>query len=172
MNDTLTGDPLLTVPILTGQSNESSSYDAPSLCYEVHGRANAYFNLISDECTSVNAYYEKVQSNSSNIDLNVVTQIGVRAIGVNGTCTNIKVGLDGCQVSINGALITNTTNVVMDGLMECQWFESAYCSFQLCGHYAGDVGVLYQWSSGGPSHLGVLLCQLHPICGHAWTEPQ
>ena len=116
MNDTLTGDPLLTVPILTGQSNESSSSDAPSLCYEVHGRANEYFNLISDECTSVNAYYEKVQSNSSNIDLNVVTQIGVRAIGVNGTCSNIEVGLDGCQVSINGALITNTTNVVMDGL--------------------------------------------------------
>ena len=48
--------------------------------------------------------------------LNVVTQIGVRAIGVNGTCSNIEVGLDGCQVSINGTLwpIINMTNVVME----------------------------------------------------------
>ena len=115
MNDTLTGDPLLTVPILTGQDNDSSS-DVPSLCYEVHGRANEYFNLISDECTSVNAYYEKVQSNSSNIDLNVVTQIGVRAIGNNGTCTNIEVGLDDCGVSIDGVPIVNRTSVIIDGL--------------------------------------------------------
>ena len=35
---------------------------------------------------------------------------------MNGTCSNIEVGLDGCQVSINGAPIINTTNVVMDGL--------------------------------------------------------
>ena len=36
--------------------------------------------------------------------LNVVTQIGVRAIGENSTCSNIEVGLDGYQVSINGTL--------------------------------------------------------------------
>ena len=32
--------------------------------------------------------------------LNVVTQIGVRSIGENSTCSNIEVGLDGCRVSI------------------------------------------------------------------------
>ena len=39
--------------------------------------------------------------------------ICVRAIGENSTCSNIEVGR---QVSINGAPIINTTNVVMDGL--------------------------------------------------------
>ena len=29
-------------------------------------------------------------------------KLGLRAIGENSTCSNIEVGLDGCQVSING----------------------------------------------------------------------
>ena len=109
VNDTLTGDPLFTVPILTAQSNQSniSPADIPSLCYEVHGRAEEYFNLISDTCTSVNAFYQKAPVNSSEIDLNVVTKIGVRAVGDDGTCHNIAVDLDTCTASINGAPLTS-----------------------------------------------------------------
>ena len=113
MNDTLTGDPLMTVPILTSQSNES---EVPSLCYEIHGRAGAYFNLISDECTTVNAFYEKVFVNSSEIDLNVVTKIGVRAVGTdNRTCHDIEIGLATCSATIDN-VEHDMTNVVINGI--------------------------------------------------------
>ena len=116
VNDTLTGDPLLTVPIVTPQDNGSSTNNAPSLCYEVHGKANEYFNLISDECTTVNAYYETAQTNSTNIDINVVTRIGVRTVGDCGTCTNIEVDLDSCTASIDEVQILSMTSVVTDGI--------------------------------------------------------
>ena len=83
MNDTLTGDPLMTVPILTAQSSNTTASDG----YEVHGKADEYFNPISDKSTTVNAFYEKAPINNSDIDLNVITKIGVRAVG-NNTCHN------------------------------------------------------------------------------------
>ena len=101
MNDTLTGDPLMTVPIFTDPNVEPGD-DIESLCYEVHGEDGAYFNLISDGCTSVNAYYQEAVTPSENIDLNVVTQIGVRARG-NSSCWDIQVNLDTCSATVNGA---------------------------------------------------------------------
>ena len=71
----------MTVPILTAHSSNITGSDIPSLCYEVHGKADEYFNLISDKCTTVNAFYEKAPINSSDIDLNIITKIGVRAVG-------------------------------------------------------------------------------------------
>ena len=92
----------MTVPILTGQTNGDQ---VPSLCYEVHGKAEQYFNLISDTCTSVNAFYQKAENLSDNIDLNVVTKIGVRAVGGdNSTCKNIEVSLESCTVTVDGVV--------------------------------------------------------------------
>ena len=105
MNDTLTGDPLMTVPILTSSVNQTNG-QVPSLCYEVHGKAEEYFNLISDTCTSVNAFYQKADTGSPNIDLNVVTKIGVRAVaGDNRTCMDIEVDLESCSASVDGVLL-------------------------------------------------------------------
>ena len=47
-NDSVIGDPLFTVPFREDQT---------SLCFEVHGKANNNFNLVSDTCTNVNAYF-------------------------------------------------------------------------------------------------------------------
>ena len=102
MNDTLTGDPLMTVPILTDPDVEPGD-DVASLCYEVHGEADAYFNLISDQCTSVNAYYQDSGIPNPDITLNVVTKIGVRAIVTNDggyNCINIKVELNLCKAFV------------------------------------------------------------------------
>ena len=112
MNDTLTGDPLMTVPILTAQSSNTTASDVPSLCYEVHGKADEYFNLISDKCTTVNAFYEKAPINSSDIDLNVITKIGVRAVG-NNTCHNVEVDLATCTATVDHIV---TSNTIMDGI--------------------------------------------------------
>ena len=112
MNDTLTGDPLMTVPIWTDPDVEPGD-DIESLCYEVHGEDDAYFNLISDGCTSVNAYYQEAITPSDNINLNVVTQIGVRARG-NNNCWNIRVNLDTCSARVNGNPLVGNN---FDGIM-------------------------------------------------------
>ena len=90
----------MTVPIWTGGDVQPD--DVESLCYEVHGEENAYFNLVSDGCTSVNGYYQRAVTPSPNINLNVITQIGVRARG-STTCWDIQVDLDTCSASIGGA---------------------------------------------------------------------
>ena len=92
----------MTVPIFNDSSVQPGD-SVSSLCYEVHGESNQFFNLISDGCTSVNAYYERANTSSPNIDLNVVTQIGVTAVGNSGVCTNITVNLEGqCEALVNG----------------------------------------------------------------------
>lgn len=85
-NDTVIGDPLFTVPI-------DSDDQERNLCFEVHGRRDTDFNLISDKCVSVNAHYAAAG------DLNIISSIGVRAEGDDGVCTNIRVDLEGCTIS-------------------------------------------------------------------------
>ena len=102
----------MTVFILTSASNQTNG-QVPSLCYEVHGREDKYFNLISDTCTSVNAFYEKANVTSKNIFLNMVTKIGVRAVGRDdSSCTNIEVDLDSCTTSIDGVPLSQATYFV------------------------------------------------------------
>ena len=104
VNDTLTGDPLMTVPILTDQ-NVKEGDDIISLCYEVHGEADKFFNLVSDSCVTVNAHYSKAPIPGPGVDLNVVDAIGVRAVPNTGDCLNIRVGLQGCNTTVNGVVI-------------------------------------------------------------------
>ena len=111
VNDTITGDPLMTVPIFADPDVDQDSVHN-SLCYEIHGKENKFFNLISDKCTSVNAHYAKAVVIGSNFDgsplsvpdINVVNTIGIKAaVMVNGSkmCYNIRVGPDNCQVTLN-----------------------------------------------------------------------
>ena len=103
VNDTLTGDPLMTVPI----SIENDVIT--SLCYEVHGEADKFFNLISDTCVSVNSHYAKAAIDNENITLNIVDSIGVLAYD-QGICVNIGVSLKNCQASVNGANVSRYNN--------------------------------------------------------------
>ena len=52
-----------------------------SLCYEIHGRANSYFNLVSDKCTSVNAFYIPLDNPLAG---NIIGGIGINAIDQDG----------------------------------------------------------------------------------------
>ena len=98
VNDTLTGDPLMTVPILT-DPNVTDDDVIASLCYEVHGEAGKFFNLVSDSCVSVNSHFSRALNNP-NITLNVVDTIGVLAVSNDGTCAIIHVGLNECHVTV------------------------------------------------------------------------
>ena len=95
-NDTIVGDPLLTVPI-HGNFSEVGVSDL-SLCYEIHGSADAYFNFVSDECTSVNAHYVQAQAASF---LNVIDQMSVLAVSSSGQCRRIEVDVETCSPKIN-----------------------------------------------------------------------
>ena len=97
-NDTVTGDPVMKVPIRVPQEQLASiSANRLSLCYEVHGAANEWFNLISDQCASVNAHYSPVNEN-----LNVVDKIGIRAVDDDGKCVNIMLNSENCSFDIDG----------------------------------------------------------------------
>ena len=118
VNDTLTGDPLMTVPIWT-DPNIKPGDPVTSLCYEVHGEDDKYFNLISDTCVSVNAHYSKAVTGSDNIRLNIVDEIGVRAISSTGDSVDISVGLEDCKAYVNGV---NMTMYKKNGI-----YVRAYC---------------------------------------------
>ena len=97
MEDTVTGDPFFIVP-LSLTPNSAPFRDNTSLCYEIHGSPGSTFNLISDTCTSVNALYSV-----SSVDnrLNFISEIGVKAVDLNGDCVDIRVAVDNnCTVEI------------------------------------------------------------------------
>ena len=97
----------MTVPLNAGNSTRMllglGEGEHVSLCYEVHGEANESFNLVSDMCVSVNAHYMAVRSD---MDINVIDTIGVRAVDNDDQCRNIQVDLDGCRASVDGVEIT------------------------------------------------------------------
>ena len=66
----------------------------PHLCYEIHGKAGSYFNLLSDTCTSVNAEYKAAFDEDVPIFLNVISRIGIVTKNSNGSCVSIEVSVD------------------------------------------------------------------------------
>ena len=94
VNDTATGEPFFTVPLL----NISDSLNDPALCYEVEGKANRTINFLSDVCTSVNAYYSPGKNVGGS---NVITQIGILAKGISNQCRRILVNANGCTAAVN-----------------------------------------------------------------------
>ena len=76
--------------------------DVVHLCFEVHGQNDTYFNLISDDCVTVNAHYERIRPNE---DINIIDDIAVRAVDSDGTCHNIEVSLDQCTARVDGVVV-------------------------------------------------------------------
>ena len=93
-NDSVILESLHTVRINT------SLDDAPDiLCYQVSGRANQAFNLVSDLCVNVNAYYSPM---NRPVLGNIMSEIGVRAATDDNRCYNIRVARDQCQAFVQG----------------------------------------------------------------------
>ena len=76
-----------------------------NLCYEIHGRAEQYFNLVSDSCISVNAHYTRAHQL---LRYNVIDEITVRAVDLDGVCRNMSVRVSGCQTSVDGMSLNST----------------------------------------------------------------
>ena len=103
VNDTVTGSVLMTVPLNVGTDTRMllglNEGERVSLCYEVHGEADANFNLVSDVCVSVNAHYARLRSD---VDINVMDRIGIRAVDNANQCHNITADLNGCRAFVDG----------------------------------------------------------------------
>ena len=95
------GDPLFKVPIHIDQTliDQNPALAEACLCYEVHGRDNSTFNLLSDRCTSVNARFLAMANPTAG---NFISAIGVTAIDQNGLCHEIETSIDQCSVTVDG----------------------------------------------------------------------
>ena len=75
------------------------------ICYEIHGEAKKYFNLISDTCTSVNALFSELPSD---LRRNRMSEIGIYARGTPDMCAQIKISLHNCTALINGEAMASS----------------------------------------------------------------
>ena len=103
VSDSVSVDPLFTVSVYP-------QLDSPlgrlvSLCYQIHGDGNTYYNLLTTEYTSVNGLWSGITDS-----LNLLTRIGVQAISTTGQCHRILVDLNQCAVTIDG--VSHTTDGV------------------------------------------------------------
>ncbi len=101
----------MTVPLyLTNTSALQSNInlgenEVINLCFEIHGRSDEYFNLVSDSCISVNAHYQRADPQ---LPANIIDEVTVRAVGLDGICRNIAVSVENCQATIDGSVLDET----------------------------------------------------------------
>ncbi len=101
----------MTVPLyLTNTSALQSNInlgenEVINLCFEIHGRSDEYFNLVSDSCISVNAHYQRADPQ---LPANIIDEITVRAVGLDGICRNIAVSVENCQATVDGSVLDET----------------------------------------------------------------
>ena len=74
----------------------------PQLCYEIHGDAGQWFNLVTDNCTTVNALYTPL---NRSLNVNVIKKIGVKAVNDDNKCVKILVDREQCSVNVDGTVI-------------------------------------------------------------------
>ena len=114
INDTVFANTAFAVPILnfTEGQNYKNSFAGFPMCYQVYGQRNTYFNLISDKCLSVNAYYVAAEDPYAN----VIKAIGVVATDNNNACHYVQVEVNDagrCVAQVDEqALISNGTEIM------------------------------------------------------------
>jgi uncharacterized protein YegL len=85
-----------------------------SLCYQVHGEEEKFYNLVSDDCLSVNAH---VTQPVPGVKSHVIDKIGIRAIGNNATyCYDIGIARENCSVTVNGNPISVNEKFTEEGI--------------------------------------------------------
>ena len=99
---------MFTVPLYTPDLALPHTY---SLCYEIHGSGNQYYNFISDGCTSVNGHYFSTDDpNDDHRDFHGVDRIRIRAVNKNQQCVDVSViqGPDKlCTTSVGNNVISS-----------------------------------------------------------------
>ena len=97
----------------------------PSLCYEVFGKPNSIFNMVSTPCMSLNALYSPLDDQR-----NIISALGLLVVDTKRRCTRIQVSADDCtpvvdgvhlssQYDLNGVTVTWLKGLVNVGTPNC-----------------------------------------------------
>ena len=98
---------MFTVPLnidrkmLSKFSQKDKQWD---LCYEVHGREERIYNLVSDQCVFVNTHLKMASNPKVG---NIMARIGIMAMDNDGKCHKILADLNGKNLTVNG-VVNNT----------------------------------------------------------------
>ena len=141
------GDPMYTVPLYTPDLPLPHTY---SLCYEIHGTPDQYYNFISDGCTSVNGHYFSTDDpNDDNRDFHGIDRIRIRAVNKDDQCVDISVTQGSnhlCQTSVGNSVISsydssgitvsvsgNTTTVSVPNCADAALVMTVHCNVTFSG---------------------------------------
>lgn len=139
VNDSVIADPLMTLPLYI---MDAMSMKKASLCYDLHGKPNVYYNFVSDSCVSVNAHYQTAFPGQRDIRIIVFDEIALRAVDRQGSCIDIAVGVS-CIATINGARLT-FPQYIKDGISVYQYADRVRLSVPNCKHQQLVLWVMCQ----------------------------
>ena len=139
VGDTVVADPLLNVHLLLPSAHPLSK---ASLCYELRGMADKYFNLLSNNCTSINAHYATVPGHP---DINIIDEVSVRTTDLANRCIDVSINLQ-CTTVVNSTPLGPNQEYASNGVT--------------VGKYGGaSVQVAIPSCSGGQSLALRVECQ-------------
>lgn len=101
----MVGDPLYSVPMSLVQQAVPPAVGegVPHLCFQIHGEPETHFNLLSDNCTSINALYSAVSSDDP-VGFHVIRRIGISTVDSADRCIFVQVGVEnGCTPIIQSS---------------------------------------------------------------------
>ena len=107
VSDIVVADPLFFVPV--HPQHGSPLGHLVGLCYQVHGESDCYYNLLTSNCTSVNARWTAATDT-----LNIITQVAVRVISMESSCHSILIDLEECGVTIDGVGPSTDNGTLLD----------------------------------------------------------
>lgn len=172
VEDRVSDDMVMSVPLDISPSQLGLTGNTLSLCYQIHGEAGKYFNLLSDECVSVNAH---VIQPRRDIDSNVMDQIGVRAVGSNGSCYSIQMDRQGCSVHINGQPLSGNTDFQEEDIVVKHYAasfrepQSVQISVPNCD--GGSIDMFISCTSYNIQNMATEILQFGSTRGEALAEP-
>lgn len=140
--------------------SDSFSPDDLSLCFEILGQNDKYFNLISDSCLSVNAHYSQSDQNPQ---INIIDEITILLTDYVGEKVNISVKKE-CNVQIGDMSIDQ--NVNHNGVVIFHQSSSLVSIFS-GNHYCGKEGVLMTISCESDDNQGLQFSAFHSRNGTA-----
>lgn len=106
---------MFTVPLYTPALPMPHTY---SLCFEIHGAPDKYFNFISDSCTSVNGHYFGVPSPDpdDNRNFHGVDEVHILAVDKASRCVRISVNLQSNNLCTTAVGSTQVSSYDRDGV--------------------------------------------------------
>ena len=100
------GDAVFTVPLPSDNDySDQPDFTEGALCYEVQGKTGYIYILISDQCDTVNSFYNKTTMKSR---ANLIKAISVIVDGESGECHRVKVKRHHCHVYVDGNPLNGT----------------------------------------------------------------